>query len=107
VEARYDTVVTADLFAEAKNTFNCLIGQLADPATATWTHDRLEEVIVEQGRELQRRLLQAHLDLRAVRERQAALAHRRAGNGSPAWTVWCDAGWRVDTGGCWPRCSGR
>ncbi|MBB4937889.1 hypothetical protein FHR32_002194 [Streptosporangium album] len=63
----YDTPVPADCFASAKNTFNCLIGQLADPATAAFTHDLLEEMLAEQGRELLRRLLQAHLDLRAVR----------------------------------------
>ncbi|MEV6866395.1 hypothetical protein AB0M44_36065 [Streptosporangium subroseum] len=60
MEAPYDTDVTADVFAEARNTFNCLIGQLTDPATETLTPDRLEETLVERGRELQRLLLQAH-----------------------------------------------
>lgn len=75
--APYDTAVTADCFAQARNTFNYLIGQLTDPASETLTHDRLEELLVEQGRELQRQLLQAHLDLRARRERQA-VSHARA-----------------------------
>ncbi|WP_329081229.1 MULTISPECIES: hypothetical protein [unclassified Streptosporangium] len=72
MQAPYDTGLAADVFAEAKNTFNWLIGQLTDAASGMLTHDRLEETIVEQGRELQRQLLQAHLDLRALRERQQA-----------------------------------
>jgi hypothetical protein len=72
--APYDTAVTADCFAQARNTFNCLVGQLTDPAAGTLTHDHLEELLVEQGRELQRQLLQAHLDLRAQREQQAVSA---------------------------------
>ncbi|MFG2085282.1 ISKra4 family transposase [Spirillospora sp. NPDC048824] len=75
--APYDTAVTADCFAQPRNTFNCLIGQLTDPAAGKLTHDHLEELLVEQGRELQRQLLQAHLDLRAQRERQA-VSHARA-----------------------------
>ncbi len=72
MQAPYDTGLAADVFAEAKNTFNWLIGQLADTASGMLIHDRLEETLVEQGRELQRQLLQAHLDLRALRERQQA-----------------------------------
>ncbi|MFB9625477.1 ISKra4 family transposase, partial [Nonomuraea helvata] len=72
MQAPYDAGLAADVFAEAKNTFNWLIGQLTDPASGLLTHDRLEETIVEQGRELQRQLLQAHLDLRALREWQQA-----------------------------------
>ncbi|MFA1545315.1 MULTISPECIES: ISKra4 family transposase [Actinomadura] len=75
--APYDTAVTADCFAQARKTFNCLIGQLTGPSAGSLTHDHLEELLVEQGRELQRQLLQAHLDLRAQRERQA-VSHARA-----------------------------
>ncbi|TMR89771.1 ISKra4 family transposase [Nonomuraea basaltis] len=84
MQAPYDTDVTADVFAEARNTFNCLIGQLTAAAAASLTHDQLEETIVEQGRELQRQLLQAHLDLRALRERQQV---HRARHDGPALTV--------------------
>ncbi|MEU9887740.1 hypothetical protein [Sphaerisporangium sp. NPDC051011] len=42
-------------------------------------HDRLEEVLAEQGRELLRQLLQAHLDLRAERERQSVECARGQG----------------------------
>ncbi|MEV6159775.1 hypothetical protein AB0L53_56510 [Nonomuraea sp. NPDC052129] len=51
---------------------------------ASLTHDQLEETIAEQGRELLRQLLQAHLDLRAWREQQAVLAARRDGAGLAA-----------------------
>ncbi|MFL6052132.1 MAG: hypothetical protein ACJ72W_04325 [Actinoallomurus sp.] len=79
--AQYDTAVTADCFAQARNTFNCLVGQLTDPAAGTLTHDHLEELLVQQGRELQRQLLQTHLDLRAQREQQAGTQARRDGFG--------------------------
>ncbi|MFI0409096.1 ISKra4 family transposase [Actinomadura sp. 3N508] len=70
-----------DVFAAARNTFNCLIGQLADFQALSLSHDRLEDLLVEQGRELQRLLLQAHLDLRAERERRAAERLRGTGGG--------------------------
>ncbi|MDP9845998.1 hypothetical protein J2853_005209 [Streptosporangium lutulentum] len=35
MEAPYDTDVAADILAEARTTFNCLIGQLTDPVTGT------------------------------------------------------------------------
>ncbi|MFF4625841.1 ISKra4 family transposase [Nonomuraea jabiensis] len=88
MQAPYDTEVTADVFAEAKNTFNCLIGHLTDAAAGTLTHDRLEETIVERGRELQRLLLQAHLDLRALRERQQV--HRARQDGTAAGVLGAD-----------------
>ena len=40
------------------------------------THDQLEELIEARGREVQRQLLQDHLDLRAVREQEALPAGR-------------------------------
>ncbi|MBG0814646.1 ISKra4 family transposase [Planomonospora sp. ID82291] len=76
----------ADCFASAKNTFNCLIGQLTGPATAALTHDVLEEMLVQQGRELLRLLLQAHLDLRAERERRAAVRSRHDAGAAVAGT---------------------
>lgn len=78
---RYDIAAGADRFAAASNTFNCLIGQLADPQTMDLPHDRLEEALAEQGRELLRLLLQAHLDLRADRERACAERLRSTGSG--------------------------
>ncbi|MFG1711024.1 ISKra4 family transposase [Nonomuraea sp. M3C6] len=71
----------ADAFAAARNTFNCLLGQLAGPQTMDLPHDRLEDMLAEQGRELLRLLLQAHLDLRADRERARAQRLRGTGAG--------------------------
>ncbi|SPT57079.1 ISKra4 family transposase [Actinomadura madurae] len=76
---RYDDAAEVDCFVAAKNTFNWLIGQLTDPQATSLPHDRLEEMLAEQGRELLRQLLQAHLDLRAQSERQAAECARRNG----------------------------
>nr|WP_248965772.1 hypothetical protein [Sphaerisporangium perillae] len=109
MEAPYDAAVAADVFAEAKNTFNCLIGQLTAPAAGTLTHDQQEETIVERGRVLQRWLLQAHLDLRALRERQHVHSARR---GEAALGVAGTDGvvrWWVRWGitACWPRWSGQ
>jgi hypothetical protein len=42
------------------------------------THDQLEELIGARGREVQRQLLQDHLDLRAIREEQALPAEGEA-----------------------------
>ncbi|WP_055483067.1 hypothetical protein [Sphaerimonospora mesophila] len=75
----YDTTAPPDVFASAKSTFNYRIGQLADAAAETFTHDRLEEVLAEAGPELLRQLLQAHLDLRAQRERQRIVRERGTG----------------------------
>ncbi|GAA2220679.1 hypothetical protein GCM10009850_122530 [Nonomuraea monospora] len=98
MQAPYDTSLAADVFAEAKNTFNWLIGQLTDAASGMLTHDRLEETIVEQGRELQRQLLQAHLDLRALRERQQA--HHARQNATTAGVTGSDgvSRTRLETG---------
>ncbi|MEZ7124640.1 hypothetical protein ACBR40_04820 [Nonomuraea sp. AD125B] len=69
--------------ASAKNTFNWLIGQLTDTARGMLTHDRLKETIVEQGRELQRQLLQAPL----ICGRYASVS-RRTTPAKPASTQW-------------------
>jgi Uncharacterised protein family (UPF0236) len=42
------------------------------------THDQLEELIGIRGRELERQLLQDHLDLRAIREQEALPADGEA-----------------------------
>lgn len=89
MQAPYDTEATADVFAEAKNTFNWLIGHLTDAQIGTLSHDRLEETITEQGRELQRLLLQAHLDLRALRELEQVRRARHQ-DGSAAGVIGAD-----------------
>ncbi|GAB2488265.1 hypothetical protein GCM10027187_64400 [Streptosporangium sandarakinum] len=89
MQAPYDTEATADVFAKAKNTFNWLVGHLTDAQTGTLPHNRLEETITEQGRELQRLLLQAHLDLRALREREQ-VRHARHPDGGAAGVIGAD-----------------
>ncbi|MGV9599513.1 hypothetical protein ACWDR1_22885 [Streptosporangium sandarakinum] len=85
MQAPYDTEATADVFAKAKNTFNWLIGHLTDAQT----HNRLEETVTEQGRELRLLLLQAHFDLRALREREQ-VRHARHPDGGAAGVIGAD-----------------
>lgn len=66
----YDTFDAIDPFAAAVRAFECLQGELAGPETAGLAHHEVEDLIEEAGRELQRLLFQAHLDLRARRERE-------------------------------------
>ena len=57
-------------------------------------------MIGQEGRELQRRLLQATFDIDGAREERAAAGHeRRRGSGTAAW--------KKATAGAWPACSGR
>jgi hypothetical protein len=55
-------------FSASRVMFEALLGELAGPATAALTHDGLETVLEERGRDLLRQLFQDHLDLRALRE---------------------------------------
>ena len=48
--------------------FKSLISALCDESTAAMEHGRIEDLIYRMGNELLRRLMQAHLDLRALRE---------------------------------------
>jgi hypothetical protein len=68
----YDAFDAIDEFAAAVSAFECLQGDLADPAAGALAHHAVEELIEEQGRELLRLLFQGHLDLRARREREQA-----------------------------------
>lgn len=75
----YDTVVDADPFEASRNVFESLVGELEDEPAAQLTHDRLEDLVEGRGRQLLRRLLQDHLDLRAVREETDLSARRDRG----------------------------
>ncbi|GAC1458877.1 MAG: hypothetical protein PVSMB1_08760 [Gemmatimonadaceae bacterium] len=55
----------ADRFAEAEATFSALVNRLQSQETARMSHSDLETLLEQQGRELMRQLLQAHLDSRA------------------------------------------
>jgi hypothetical protein len=67
----YDALVAIEVFEAATRAFDCLKDDLASPEADAMAHHRLEELIASRGRELQRLLLQARLDLRARREREA------------------------------------
>lgn len=58
-----------DAFGPARGHLAGMEKKLASPDMMKATHTELEEFVVEEGRELQRLLLQAHLELRAERER--------------------------------------
>jgi hypothetical protein len=58
-----------DEFDDARVQFEELVGRLRSPQAKAMTHAELEVLITQEGRELQRRLLQGHLDLRAAAER--------------------------------------
>ena len=59
------TAPPADRFDEAEATFSALVNRLQSEETARMSHSDLETLLEQQGRELMRQLLQAHLDWRA------------------------------------------
>lgn len=59
---------TTDDFAPAREVFDEMVRRLESPAGLGMTHSELEEYVVREGREVQRRMLQGHLDLRARAE---------------------------------------
>ncbi len=58
-----------EMFSPAREQMETMISQLQSSKMLAVQHGDIEVFVQEQGRELQRRLLQAHLDLRASRER--------------------------------------
>jgi hypothetical protein len=68
------------------NLFTELVAELEGPAAAGLTACELEDLLAGRGREVQRQLLQDHLDLRAAREEQAAREHHRAATGADGIT---------------------
>ena len=56
-------------FVAAEEKFVELVARLSAAESKRMTHSELESVIAEEGREIHRRLLQGHLDLRAAQER--------------------------------------
>ena len=72
----YGTPTPADPFARSRICFESLAEDLAGDRAGEMTHDQLEELVESRGRELERQLLQDHLDLRALREERALPAGR-------------------------------
>lgn len=58
------------LFGASRQAFEGLVGRLAEEDTLQMRHDELESLIEKGGREVLRKLLQDHLELRAAREKQ-------------------------------------
>lgn len=71
----YTRASSGEEFRPARNHFDASVAWLESEDASELTHSALEERLEEEGRELIRKLFQAHLDLRAV---------RGGGNGSPA-----------------------
>jgi hypothetical protein len=82
----YALIPGADPFAASVSLFTTLVGELQSPEAAGLTECELEDLLTERGREVQRQLLQDHLDLRAAREEQAAREHRPPAAGADGIT---------------------
>jgi hypothetical protein len=59
-----------DAFDPSREHFEQMVGWLEGTEAASLAHGELEEQVEQRARELQRRLLQDHLDLRALREQR-------------------------------------
>jgi hypothetical protein len=70
VSAAYAKSMTADeLFSSAREKMAELVTDLQSSKLLAAEHSEVEAFVQKEGRELERRLYQAHLDLRAARER--------------------------------------
>jgi hypothetical protein len=82
----YAQIPDAGPFAASAGLFTILAGELQSAEAAGLTACELEDLLAERGREVQRQLLQDHLDLRAAREEQAARQHRPSATGADGVT---------------------
>src|ERR1022692_3887300 len=82
----YALIPGAGPFAASVSLFTTLAEELQAPEAAGLTACELEDLLAERGREVQRQLLQDHLDLRAAREEQAAREHRPPAAGADGIT---------------------
>jgi hypothetical protein len=71
VDVDDDCPGSEDAFGASRAAFDALTATLASAQALGWTHDQLEGHVQAHGREVLRRLLQDHLDLRAIREQHA------------------------------------
>ena len=60
-------------FSESREKFEEIVTHMQTPAALGMRHEALEQYVTHQGLELQRRLLQDHLDVRAAAERRVAV----------------------------------
>src|SRR5262252_2370218 len=82
----YAPVPGAGPFAASVHLFTALAAELEGPGAAGLTACELEDLLAERGREVQRQLLQDHLDLRAAREEQAVRRHHVPATGADGIT---------------------
>ena len=68
MNAVYTEAKAAELFSAAQEKFDAMARHLESPTALGMTHDELETYVTCEGRELQRRMLQSHLDLRSTVE---------------------------------------
>jgi hypothetical protein len=74
--AAYSEITKSAPFSSAREHFDLMTRHLESPVAFSMKHDELEAYVIEQGRELERRLLQEHLDLRAGAERPVRVVER-------------------------------
>jgi hypothetical protein len=82
----YALIPGAGPFAASVSLFTTLVEELQAPDAAGLTACELEDLLAERGREVQRQLLQDHLDLRAAREERVAREHRPPAAGADGIT---------------------
>jgi hypothetical protein len=78
-----DPLGAEDAFGASRAAFEALTATLGSDEAGGWTCDQLEDHVQAHGRELLRRLLQDHLDPRALRERHAVQRARQQGQLKP------------------------
>jgi len=66
--AAYSITASVDKFASSREQFESIVASLESPAALRMSHAELEDHLTREGRELQRRLLQEHLDLKSGAE---------------------------------------
>jgi hypothetical protein len=77
MKAAYSESTKSASFSGARAHFDAMTRHLESPQAFGMKHDELEVYVIEQGRELERRLLQEHLDLRAGAERPMRVVESR------------------------------
>ena len=71
----YAPIGGADPFAASMQLVTALVAELQAPEAAGLTAYELEQFVAGRGREVQRQMVQDHLDLRAAREEETAREH--------------------------------
>jgi hypothetical protein len=78
----YALIPGAGPFAVSADLFTILVEEMQSAEAAGLTACEVEDLLAERGREVQRQLLQDHLDLRAAREERADRQHHPSATGA-------------------------